>query len=233
MKESLCRSSVVMRIRKLVFFAVASTVAVGLGSQSANGQALPKITSADLQFRPPLPLSNDPEYGPAPEWSVWGALYTFLESSSRNAIAPVETLLGERADLESYEANSVLTAGRDYLRQLAEIDQEARQEILTRFRPRNAPPPPPVPGGGGPREAIELPHGTTLSQILEAEGFIQRLEERKQALLTAHRAQLEQLIGPIKLKRLEVYVETEIAPTMKEVTSATLIRSERNPEALQ
>ncbi len=181
----------------------------------------------DIIVPPPVPLTDGPpEHKPVPEWRAWKALYASLDSLSLKAIAPVENLRG----LQSFEADAVLQAGQDYLRQLTSIEDEARSEIRARFPLRNAPP---LPAGVDPRHVIQLPYGVTLREILEPEGFFERYDARKQSLLNSHREYLEQLIGPTQLKWLDNHVKTAVAPSIKVVTRARRLPPEEWPAHLR
>ena len=226
--------------RKLSILTMALGLIIGLSCQIATGQpvpedratlekGLPAINIEDILARvpPPVPWTDGPpEHKPAPEWRAWKALYTSLDSLSLNSIAPVERLRG----LQSSEADAVLQAGQDYLRQLASIEHEAHSEIKARFPLRNAPP---LPAGIDARYVIQLPKAVALREILEPEGFYERFEARKQSLLDSHREYLEQLIGPAKLKWLDHHVKTVIAPSIKVVTRARRLPPEEWPASLR
>jgi hypothetical protein len=218
--------------RRAVLLRPALIVTIVMLCQSANGQdtfGLAPIES--LIFRSPIPLTDGPpEDAPAPDWMVWREFYSSLEASTDDAASRVEALLGARETVEPWEVTVVQQEGYNYLQQLAAIDYEARQEILARFQPRNVPAPPP---GVGVRDVVEVPYGTTLREILEAEGFIERMEERKESLLQAHRQQLEQLIGPIKVNSLENHVERDIGPRVRVVIRARRIPLSASPGAPQ
>ena len=181
---------------------------------------LPTLEEIIAGIPPPLPVGDGPpEHKTAEEWRAWRKLYTSLDSLSLKSIAPDETLRG----LLPGEADAVLQAGQDYLRELASIGEEMDSEIRTRFRPRN---PPPLPAGVDPDKVIQLPYGVSLRQILEPEGFYERYEARRESLLDSHREYLEQLIGPTKLAWLDNHVRTAIAPSIQVVTRARRLPSE-------
>ena len=124
---------------------------------------IPTLEEIIAGIPPPLPVGDSPpEHKPAEEWRTWRKLYTSLESLSLESNAPPETLRG----LLPGEADAVLQAGQDYLRELASIGEEMDSEIRKRFQPRNAPP---LPAWVDPDKVIQLPYGVSLREILEPE----------------------------------------------------------------
>ena len=158
--------------------------------------------------------------------SAWQKLHTSLNSLSRESIAPSETLRG----LLPGEADAVLQAGQDYLRELESIGEEMDSEIQRRFKPRNMPQ---LPAWVDPDKVVELPYGVSLREILEPEGFYERYDARKQALLVSHREYLQQLVGPAKFKWLDNHVKTAVAPSIQVVTRGRLLPPEEWPASLR
>ena len=188
---------------------------------------LPSLDDILAGIPPPFPESDGPpEDRPAEEWRVWRQLYTSLDSLSLESVAPVQKLQG----LLPGEADAVLQAGQDYLRNLASIGEEMDSEIRTRFPPRNAPP---LPDWVDPDRVIQLPYGVSLREILEPEGFYERYEARRELLLSSHREYLEQLIGPAKLAWLDSHVKTAIAPNVRVVTKARRLPPEEWPASFR
>jgi len=154
-----------------------------------------------------IPLTDGlPEHKPAPIWRAWNRLYERLE---RHLSLPGAQLASRLPSFTTSEAEAVYQSGQDYMMQLSDIEEQEIAEIHARFKPRNAPPPPP---GVDPSEVIELPFGVRLKDMLEPEGFHERWNARKQALLDSHREHLMQLVEPAKFEWLDNHVNTAIAP---------------------
>jgi hypothetical protein len=163
----------------------------------------------------------------APDWLVWRVYYDSLEFYDKQSPQGVQDLLTQQVGLTIDEAVVLRTAGSNYLRELAQIDDRARAEVKARFQSEDGPnplpqPPPSVLRGKAP-PPIDLigsraPAGKNLREALLADGLIARTENRRVATFRTHRTELARTLGPTKLAALEELIRTQVAPNVKVVS---------------
>lgn len=161
----------------------------------------------------PTPAVPQPALdGPPSEWAIWRRFHANLEVFGRSSPSYAQDTLVGRAGLTSDEAATVVAAGREYVEQLAAVDERARAEIAARFSvPFPFEPPLPLGADGVARPPVlvpsQLPDGRSVQAVLAEEGFSARIDAEKQTVLTAHRERLAELLGTAKLAALEAVVQ--------------------------
>lgn len=170
---------------------------------------------ADLAAAVPMPEPFSPvgpflaeSSGPT-ETDAWRGFYSSVEVTARVTQRAPSEVLAERVALTAAEAAAVMAAARDFLAAIAAVDDGARREIAARFGsplPPFAPGALPLPPGRGSRPSVLVPgvtpDGRSVQEVLAAEGFMERVAERKAAALAAHRTRLAQVLGPVELAAL-------------------------------
>ena len=196
-------------------------VAAVLFSQKVTGQGVPTPPPSAFRALMPVPILQDqPEILPAPEWSAWRAFYSQVVLAPSSSPEENKAFVADRTGLTQDATDALAVAGSQYLQELSAIDERARKEIVDRFGPSSLPfnPPSLLPNGqSGIRPIIQAPQGKTVEEVLEAEGFVARIDEEKQSLLKAHLDQLAISIGSASVDSLKRYVATEVAPNVKRV----------------
>lgn len=187
---------------------------------------------------PPLPLGT-PE-SEAPVWLLWREFHHRLTSPRSLSLTHMETMqtrLVERYGLTGNDVNVILITGSVYLDELALIQDQAREEISeykSRFMPDerlhgpllasmrskfNVDPSDWMPG--------RTPDGRLVREVLAAEGFFDRREQRRKSAFRAHWESLAASIGLRKLVWLERIIEREIAGSVVRGTRARRVPAPR------
>lgn len=157
-------------------------------------------------------LSIELEANSGSAWDAWALYYSTLDSFLQQAPGiEADSLRG----LAPQEINAVVQAGKDFLIQLRELEDDARRELLRYYPLSDAVPLPPLPPEAASREVILLPRGQTLQEALQATGIADGLEERKRRLLESHQEYLRQLIGTANVERLERHILDVVAPSVR------------------
>ena len=207
---------------------------------------VPSLTTAQppgnvsaLSPVPPAPPGPETSGATPPSWLVWRAFHDSVEFYSRRSPIAAAGLFAERAGLTTSEAQSVVTAGRDYLEQLTMIDEKARAEIRARYEFSLRPPQPvgpsqrqPVLTPRAPPNRASLPahlmpgqlsDGRTLRDAAEADGVIRSVQQQRAAALDAHLERIAQLIGVEKLEQLGQWLQADVAINVSVVTNANRV----------
>lgn len=190
-------------------------------------QAVESFTEA---VEPPLAV-GEPSTEAAPEWAVWRAFYGSLDYYGQQSALAVQELLLERSGLTATEAGVVQGAGREYLSELALIDQQARTDISARFARRSDSPSeaarPEIPAEVVARGLIpaRAADGRLVYDILAEEGFIENIEEQRRAAFRKHWNTLARTIGLGKLISLERFIETDVAANVRVATRGVPVPS--------
>lgn len=180
---------------------------------------------------PPLPV-GDARKEPAPPWLVWKVFYNSLEFYERQSPTAVTSLLTERAALSDTEIDFVRAAGRQYLQQLASLDNAAIEEVRAKYQPNqpsivmrsspnasSSPRAPSQPAGLPAR----LPDGRRLADAVQADGSVQRLMRNREQAAQAHLQTLSRRLDSKKLAAIQALVDSEVAPKVHVVTSGRLV----------
>lgn len=129
-------------------------------------------------------------------------------------------MLGERADLESSEADLIVQMGEEYLSELARIDIRARNEIRKKYQISDEQ----VDYG-----AIELRDGTTFAdhapfvtrsmhgndsyyERIQKDGVIEEISRQREAVFATHYQRLREALGPLKTAMIDGLIRSDIAP---------------------
>jgi hypothetical protein len=197
----------------------------------ANAQP-PAQPTPMVSPEPPLPL-GELTREPAPPWLAWRAFHGSLQFYGRQSPERIVELLDQRARLSKAEVDAVLEAGQIYLDRIQVIDDSTRAQLRARFRPTALSPgiptsgarpsrfpntPPPLFPVGIP---ARLPDGRKLSDVLESEGFIQRLDAQREQALRAHLQTLERALGSEKVNAVQALIASDVAPKVHVVTRAS------------
>ncbi len=165
---------------------------------------------------PRMTPPETPKDEPAADWRAWRAFHERLEFLHESLINPE----GVFAGLNATEVDIVLTAGFDYLNELRHIDAEARMDISRRYGPKSPSALAAVDElksqGWIPHDFVPIPartpDGRPIKDALREDGFLDRLELKRNSALRAHWESLAESIGLYSLVRLERYIEEEAAP---------------------
>ena len=201
-----------------------ATVALALGLL-AHGQAAAQSAVAGQ-------VGVSVDRGPvatalAPDWLVWRVFHDSLDFYDQQSPAVVLDLLKERLDLSEAERSEFMTIGYSYLRQLDRIDEEARAEIVARYKTDTTPAilPPSV---ARPEEVLragagqiartfvvgQTPDGHSIRDLLVTDGLVARIEARRQATLRLHLDTVRRAFGSDRLSKIETWVLSEVAPNV-------------------
>ncbi len=218
----------------LVPLCAAAVALVVLSAQAQPPPELPRDLPDPQELAlSPLPLGT-PKAVSAPDWMLWRAFHRRLEFYQRESPNKMHTMLAEHGGLAGSEAYVVDTAGSVYLDELALIEDQAREEISSRFTLDER--------LHGPflasmRSRFELarpdmipartPDGRLVKEVLAAEGFFARLEERRKSVFRAHWESLAASIGLFKLVGLERFIEKDVTPSVRVATRAKRVPAQR------
>lgn len=230
----LCDAGIVLRAGLAVSLCVAAVTLIVLSAQAQPPPELPKnLPDPDAEdlWLPPLPLGT-PKAIPAPDWMVWRAFHRRLELYQRESPTKMHAILVERVGLTDSESYVFDTAGSMYLDELVLIEDHVRHEISSRFMLDERLHGPLLASMRSKFNWIRMPpartpDGRTVNEVLSAEGFFVRLEERRQSVFRAHWESLAESIGLFKLVRLERVIKKEVAPSLRVGTRAERVSMPR------
>jgi hypothetical protein len=145
---------------------------------------------------------------------------------------------------------AVMNAGQKYQASLTSIDTEEESIAFAKYGAKptagNGRLPTIVNGGkfsdtvkaGDPVVPVQqklrnLNPGQSLASELAKDGSVGRYHGKMTAALAAHKQDLRKSVGNASLKNLSDWVDTEVAPTVKEVVQAPVVNSPERPTAIQ
>jgi len=177
-------------------------------------------------------LSSQSQVVPAPDWAVWRVFHDSLEFYSRESPSQVDEVFAARAGLTKSEVEVVMAAGRAYLQELAAVEQVARAQIEQRLESsRTSALSMPTAVRPSERSPVSEALRSSTSQMgpdlsaLAQEGFFTRVEQQQKQVLAAHRQRITKAIGVDRLRKIDEWIQMEVAPSVKTV------RREQRPAA--
>jgi hypothetical protein len=149
-----------------------------------------------------------------PDWMVWRAFQESLRFYARQSSAALNDMLAQRFGLTATERTALLSAGESFLTTIDRIDSEARAELQARYRPR-APRNPARRLPEFPPGVVFRQPGKTVRDLAIESGLYTKVEQKKEALLTAHFQMLERAVTQRKLALMSEWVRTNVRPSIK------------------
>jgi hypothetical protein len=136
-----------------------------------------------------------------PPWLAWRVFHQILEARASDSNARVSTVMSAQFGITSAATSALVRAGNAYLRELEDIDKEARARLEQRL--------PTVRAGKG---DVPIQSVTTRLQVAKAIGLYDQVEARKKAALGRHVALLRRAMSDRQFVAIENWVLTSIAP---------------------
>jgi len=127
--------------------------------------------------------------------------------------------MSQELGLSKKQLAVLVSAGEQYLADIRRIDDEVRAAVKIRY-PDIAMPP--IPINQMPPTATRIDPAEprkSIQQRAEEDGFAAEVNSRKQAVLAQHIQQLNDAMTPSKVKSINKYVRTEIAPKIHNFSS--------------
>lgn len=160
----------------------------------------------------------------AAQWLQWRVFHASLQHYAAEDPTAVARMLSLRFGIMSNGARAIQEAGKAYLSNLVEIDEEAKAIIRARYGAAGR--------TGGPAEVpIELQPGKTLLQMVKADGLYATIEQRKALALQSHFTVLRAAVGADTLARLQLWCQTAVGPRVRTFDQGTRVPAPPVPPA--
>jgi hypothetical protein len=156
---------------------------------------------------------------PVPDWLAWRVLHESIAVRNDQVPDLWREHMSQELGLNKKQLTALASEGLQYLADIRRIDDEVRVAVKIRY-PDIAMPP--IPVSQVPPTATRIDPAEprkSIQQRAEEDGFAVEVEARKQAALTQHIHRLDEAMSPSKVKAINKYVRTTIAPKIHSTSS--------------
>jgi len=156
---------------------------------------------------------------PVPDWLAWSVLHESIAVRNDQVPDRWREHMSQELGLNKKQLTALVSEGLQYLADIRRIDDEVRAAVKIRY-PDIAMPP--IPVNQVPPTATRIDPAEprkSIQQRAEEDGFAVEVEARKQSALTQHILRLNEAMSPSKVKAINKYVRTTIAPKIHNISS--------------